>query len=154
MIKLWDVHLNEVNLLAHAIRSDRFESGIQNFFLLFVSASIQLGLWLIVTTLMSSHLLPLRLKCSSTSSLNFFCHYVRTSVVNCVLNVLLRANFATGDIDAVVCTTSRVDQYFASTTRNRASKTARVGFVLAKKVSGVWTSLKSNCLKWILKKQS
>lgn len=63
--------------------------------------------------------------------LEFFCHYVRTSVVNCVLNVLLKANFATGDIDAVVCTTSRVDRYFASTTRNRASKTACVGFVLA-----------------------
>lgn len=62
--------------------------------------------------------------------LEFFCHYVRTSVVNCVLNVLLRAN----DIDAVVCTTSRVDQYFASTTRNRASKIARVGCACIKSI--------------------
>lgn len=59
--------------------------------------------------------------------------------VTCDPNVLLTANFATGDIhvDAGVCTARRVAQYFASTTRNVASKTARVGDVLAQKVSGV-----------------
>ena len=55
------------NLLMPAGRND-FSLCIQNFSLLFLSASVQWMSWSITTTVMSSHECPSRLKCSATGS--------------------------------------------------------------------------------------
>lgn len=49
----------------------------------------------------------------------------------CFPNVMFRANLATDDMDAVVCSTRCVAQYFVGTTFNGAYKTVRVVAMLA-----------------------
>lgn len=50
---------------------------------------------------------------------------------------MLRANLATDEIDAVVCSARCVAQYFVGTTRNETFETVRVDAVLAQQASGV-----------------
>lgn len=100
---------------------------IQKLSLLFLSASVQCWLWAITTTVMSSHLWPLKLKCSPTGSLNCLVLLVESSAeVTCLPNVSPRPNGATYDIDASVCVTRRFAQYFVRMTRNVATKTVLV----------------------------
>lgn len=57
--------------------------------------------------------------------------------VICFTNVLLRANFATDERDAVVCVTRHVGKYLVGATPDGAFKTVHVGTVLAQKASGI-----------------
>lgn len=110
---------------------------ILKFFWLFLSASVQWGLWLI--TPLSSNLWHLTLK----SFVDFLGVCGREVVVDsfaevtCFPNKLLRTNLA-----KVVFAARRVVQYFVSSTHNGASKTVRVDGVLAQQTSGVWTRFK------------
>lgn len=63
--------------------------------------------------------------------------------VTCLTNVLLRANFATNEIDTVVCAARRVAKYLVCATRDGAVKTVRVEAVLAQKAYDIKTSFKT-----------
>lgn len=55
--------------------------------------------------------------------------------VNCFTNVMLRANVAIDEIDAIVCAAN----VLANATRDRAFKTIRVGAVFTQKASDIGT---------------
>jgi hypothetical protein len=63
-----DVHSHDVSLFMPSGLND-LSLCIQNFSLFFFCASVQWRLWSMTTTVISSHLWPLRLKCSPTGSL-------------------------------------------------------------------------------------
>lgn len=98
---------------------------------------------------MSSHLWPLVLKCSPTGSLTFFGLNGRAVVVDpsaevtCFTIILLKADFATDEIDAVGCAAKGVAKYLVGATHDGASKTVRVGAVSAQKASGTGTRPKT-----------
>lgn len=115
-IRLWDVHLNEVHLLVHAIGSERFVSVHPKLFLAFPLRVCPIRImvnthfchiFLFVTTHYQIEIITDRL-------LGFFfvlfffcilgcCFFCR---VNCFKNKFLRANFANDEIDAAVCVLS------------------------------------------------
>lgn len=90
---------------------------------------------------------PLKLKCSTTGSLNCLVFLVESSAeVTCLPNVSPRPNVATYDIDAVVCVTRRFAQYFVRMTRNVATKTV-LGLCLYK---GSWCLNKFYSHHWAM----
>lgn len=79
----------------------------QNFSLLFLSASVQCRSWSIATTVVFSHLCPLRFICFQTSSLIYLILLRRSPVSStyCIEQTWR-------DIYAVVCATRRFVQFF------------------------------------------
>lgn len=85
----------------------------------------------------------------SDGLLDFFGLYGRAMVVDpsaevtCFTDVLLRADFATDEIDAVVCAARSVAKYLVRATRGGAFKTVRVGAVFAQKAPDIGTCFKT-----------
>lgn len=89
------------------------------------------------------------IKMFSDGLLDFCGLYGRTVVVDpsaevtCFANVLLRADFATDEIDAVVCAARSVAKNLVGATRDGAFKTVCVGAVFAQQASGIGTCFKT-----------
>lgn len=64
--------------------------------------------------------------------------------VTCFTNVFLCANFATDEIDVVVCVAIRVAIYLVDATRDGAFKTIRADAGLAQKASDIRTCFKTS----------
>lgn len=150
MEKSVHVHPDEVIQFVDAIRTERLQPMHPELLL-----APPLGvrpLWVVVNNHRCHVFPPMTIEIEMLSDwlMDFFGSDGRTMVIDSSAevsrfsNILFLTNFATDEVDTIICLTRQVPKDSVATTCNGALKTVRVRTMLTKKTSSVRTSSKAS----------